>query len=136
MLADLSMEEFLALNPAFRRRVIHTDTPGVLLLPADKVEVFHYNLKRLANQADNLQTYHGRRGDSVAAIARRFGVSMTWLKEHNPLRLANGKLVTDQVLYVPRQVEFAPARLVRSAPNDGGKVGGTKRDGKTKGNSA
>lgn len=100
-LADISMEEFLALNPAFQRRVIHTDTRGVLLLPADKVGVFHHNLQKKATQLSGLQVYQGRKGESVNGIARRFGVTPEWLKEHNPLKSSRGTLVTDQVLYVP-----------------------------------
>jgi membrane-bound lytic murein transglycosylase D len=126
-LADISMEEFLALNPAFRRRVIHTDTRGVLLLPADKVEVFHQNLQR--DQRDGLQAYRGRRGESVSDIAERFGVSLEWLKEHNPLKTARGRLVTDQVLYVPMPAK--PARLTRLESGMDGGVAGGKRRGET-----
>lgn len=118
-LADMSLEEFLALNPAFQRRIIHTDTRGVLLLPADKVEVFHHNLQNKGGQPDGLQVYQGRKGESASAIARRFGVSLEWLKEHNPLRLSRGKLVTDQALYVPKPAKAAPARLVQSEPSTG-----------------
>lgn len=119
-LADMSLEEFLALNPAFQRRIIHTDTRGVLLLPADRVEVFHHNLQNKGGQRDGLQVYQGRKGEAASTIARRFGVSMEWLKEHNPLKLSRGKLVTDQVLYVPKPAKAAPARLVRSEPGTGG----------------
>lgn len=116
-LADISMDEFLALNPAFQRRIIHTDTRGVLLLPADKVDVFHQNLHRRAPHRDSLQVYQGRKGESVNSIAGRFGVTQEWLKEHNPLKLSRGRLVTDQVLYVPMPAKSAPARLVRSDPS-------------------
>ncbi len=128
-LADMSMEEFLALNPAFQRRVIHTDTSGVLLLPADKVEVFHQNLQKKELQRDGLQVYRARKGESVQGIAGRFGVSLEWLKEHNPLKLSRGKLVTDQVLYVPTPAKSSPARLVRNEPGPTGEVGGARRRG-------
>ncbi len=129
-LADLSIEEFLILNPAFRRRVIHTDTPGVLLLPADKVEVFHSNLKRKTEQKDSLQAYQGRKGESVKAIAQRFGVSMSWLREHNPLRSMRGRLVADQLLYVPVK-SSSGARLVHSVPNASGEAESRQRGGET-----
>lgn len=109
MLADISMEEFLALNPAFQRRVIHTDTRGVLLLPTDKVEIFHNNIQSKGAQRDGLQVYRGRKGESVNGIAGRFGVSLEWLKAHNPLKFSRGKLVTDQALYVPVQTKPANA---------------------------
>jgi membrane-bound lytic murein transglycosylase D len=130
-LADISMEEFLALNPAFRRRIIHTDTRGVLLLPADRVAVFQHNLQNQGSQRDGLQAYQGRKGESVNGIAKRFGVSLEWLKEHNALKWARGKLITDQVLYVPMPAKSAPARLVRSEPGPVGVEGGAKRRGET-----
>ena len=130
-LADISMEEFLALNPAFQRRVIHTDTRGVLLLPADKVGVFHHNLQKEATQLGGLQVYQGRKGESVNGIARRFGVTPEWLKEHNPLKSSRGRLVTDQVLYVPKPAKSSPARLVRSEPATGGAEGSAKRRDET-----
>ena len=130
-LADISMEEFLALNPAFQRRVIHTDTRGVLLLPADKVEVFHHNLQNKGTQRDGLQVYQGRKGEAVNAIAGRFGVSLEWLKEHNPLKISRGRLTKDQVLYVPMPTMSAPARLVRSEPRSADVEGSGKRKGES-----
>lgn len=130
-LADISMEEFLALNPAFQRRVIHTDTRGVLLLPADKVGGFHHNLQKEATQLGGLQVYQGRKGESVNGIARRFGVTPEWLKEHNPLKSSRGRLVTDQVLHVPKPAKSSPARLVRSEPATCGAEGSAKRRDET-----
>ena len=130
-LADISMEEFLTLNPAFQRRVIHTDTRGVLLLPADKVEVFHHNLQKKGTQRDGLQVYQGRKGEAVNGIAGRFGVSLEWLKEHNPLKLSRGRLTKDQVLYVPMPTMSTPARLVRSEPRSADVEGSGKRKGES-----
>ncbi|MGQ9686652.1 MAG: transglycosylase SLT domain-containing protein, partial [Thiobacillaceae bacterium] len=130
-LADISMDEFLALNPAFQRRVIHTDTRGVLLLPADKVEVFHHNLQNKATQRDGLQVYQGRKGESVNGIAGRFGVTLAWLKEHNPLKLFRGKLVKDQVLYVPMPAGSSPARLVQFESGKDSAQGSAKRRDET-----
>lgn len=130
-LADISMDEFLALNPAFQRRVIHTDTRGVLLLPADKVEIFHHNLQKKATQRDGLQVYQGRKGESVNGIAGRFGVTPQWLKEHNPLKSSRGKLVTDQVLYVPMPAKSETARLVRSGASTGSAQSSAMRRGET-----
>jgi len=129
-LADISMEEFLTLNPAFRRRVIHTDARGVLL-PADKVEVFHHNLQKKETQRDGLQVYQGRKGEAVDGIVRRFGVSLEWLKEHNPLKLSRGKLTKDQVLYVPMPTMSTPARLVRSEPRSADVEGSGKHKGES-----
>jgi len=103
-LAEMSMEELVALNPGFQRRVIHTETQDMLLLPTDRVETFQFNLHRLGLDKGNLQTYAAKKGESAARIAARFDVTVGWLKEHNPLRLWKGKLTHSQDLVVPRVV--------------------------------
>lgn len=99
-LAEMDLEEFLSLNPAFQRRVIHTDTRGVLLLPADRVETFQFNLHRQGKDK-GLQSYQARRGEKASGIAAKFGVTLEWLKEHNPLNLYRGKVAQPQTLLVP-----------------------------------
>ncbi len=100
-LADLSLEEFLALNPAFQRRIVHTDTLGFLLLPADKVEIFQQNLQHRNAEHPTLQLYRARKGESLQRIADQFGVTLEWLKEHNPIKASRGRLTAAQSLYVP-----------------------------------
>ncbi len=101
-LADMNLNEFMALNPAYQRRVIYSDTPGILLLPADKVVTFHLNLHRLGAEKLSLQTYKARRGESIRHIAAKFDVTLKWIKDHNPVRLYRGRLTRSQTLYVPR----------------------------------
>ena len=99
-LAEMDLDGFLSLNPGYQRKVIHTDTPGMLLLPADKVETFHYNLQR-AGDRNQLQEYQAKRGEAATAIANKFGVTLAWLKEHNPIKLWRGKVANTQTLVVP-----------------------------------
>lgn len=101
-LADIRLEELLALNPAFQRRIVHTDTHGDLLLPTDKVDIFHENLQRMGVGRPTLQLYQARQGESLQRIADQFGVTLEWLKEHNPIMANRGRLTTAQSLYVPR----------------------------------
>ncbi|MCP5277748.1 MAG: transglycosylase SLT domain-containing protein [Thiobacillus sp.] len=100
-LADMKLDDFLALNPGFQRRVIHTDSHNVLLLPTERLEVFQFNLHRQGVDAHSLQAYQARRGESVIKIAEKFGVTLAWLKEHNPLRLHKGNVAQAQTLLVP-----------------------------------
>ena len=111
-LADMRLDDFLSLNPAFQRRIIHTDTPGMLLLPADKVELFQANLQRQGDRHE-LQAYQASRGESLNRIASQFGVTMEWLKEHNPIKLIKGKLAQGQTLVLPAQAK--PTQLVSTA---------------------
>jgi membrane-bound lytic murein transglycosylase D len=113
-LAEMGLDEFLSLNPAFQRRVIYTDSRNVLLLPADRVETFQFNLHRQGGDK-HLQTYAARKGESATSIAAKFGVSLDWLKEYNPLNLVRGKVAKPQTLVVP--VAKAPAPIkVSEAP--------------------
>lgn len=121
-LAEMTLDEFLALNPGFQRRVIYADARNVLLLPADRVETFQFNLHRQGADK-HLQTYAARQGESASSIASRFGVSLEWLKEYNPLKLHSGKVAKPQTLVVPAAakaasvtVAQAPSTAVKAAP--------------------
>jgi len=100
-LADMNLDEFLSLNPGFQRRVIHTDTRGVLLLPTERVETFQFNLHRQGVDKLSLRTYQASRGESASKIANQFGVTLAWLKEHNPIKLYRGNVAQAQALLVP-----------------------------------
>lgn len=112
-LAEMSLDEFTALNPGFQRRVIHTDTRGVLLLPADRVETFQFNLHRQGLEKGSLQTYAARKGESLASIARKFDVTAEWIQNHNPIKPRNGKLTQTQELVVPKVAGKATAQKAR-----------------------
>ena len=46
-LAEMPIAEFVALNPGFSRPLIRAAVTPRIVLPADKVDVFHDNLARL-----------------------------------------------------------------------------------------
>lgn len=108
-MAEMDLEDFLSLNPAFQRRVIFTETQNVVLLPTDKVETFQFNLHQQGNQ-HRLQNYAAQRGEKAVGIAAKFGVSMAWLTENNPLKLFKGKVAQTQTLVVPAAKASAAAR--------------------------
>jgi membrane-bound lytic murein transglycosylase D len=83
-LAEMTVEEFIALNPGFSRPVIRADVTPRIVLPADRVDVFHENLTKYDDKSlVSWQTYQPKRGDSLEGIARKFGVSLAQLKEVN-----------------------------------------------------
>lgn len=127
-LADISLEEFLALNPAFQRRIIHTDTRGILLLPADRVEIFQQNLQRKDGERHTLQLYRARKGESLQSIAHQFGVTVEWLKEHNPIKFSRGRLTAAQSLYVPMPAKPGGNQLVQNDPMPAQSTGVRRRD--------
>ncbi len=114
-LAEMEMEEFLLLNPAFQRRVIHTETQNVLLLPADRIETFQFNLHQQDGR-HSLQNYAAKRGETLASIAAKFDVSLDWLKENNPLNLFRGKVAKPQTLLVPVAKSATPRVVAQVTP--------------------
>ena len=83
-LAEMPVEEFIALNPGFSRPVIRAEHTPRIVLPADRVDVFHENLTKHDDKSlVSWQTYQPRRGESLEAIAKKFGVGVAQLKEVN-----------------------------------------------------
>lgn len=107
-LAGVSSDEFLALNAAFPRKIIRSDTPVSLLVPVDKTETFQRNLE--AGNWDTWKPYAATKGESIDAIAKRFGTSAARLDEHNQLHLKRGRFTQAQTILVPvRRGPSAPA---------------------------
>lgn len=98
-LADMSSDEFVALNAAFSRKFIRSDTPVNLLVPVGKTATFQRNLK--TGSWDTWRQYAARKGERPKAIAKRFKISLARLEEHNQLHTKNGKLVRAQTILVP-----------------------------------
>jgi len=111
-LADMPVQEFVALNPAHNRPVIKSDTP--LVIPADKVDTFMSNLEahELSNKPLSLwQAYTLQRGDRLDKIAARFGMTTTNLKAINGIR-GRAKVAPGFTLLVTRQQEEAAVQEV------------------------
>jgi membrane-bound lytic murein transglycosylase D len=98
-LADMSSDEFMALNAAFPRKLIRSDTPVNLLVPVDKADTFQRNLE--TGNWDSWQPYAAQKGEHPEAIAKRFGISVERLLEHNLISLKRGKLARAQTILVP-----------------------------------
>ncbi|MSQ89122.1 MAG: LysM peptidoglycan-binding domain-containing protein [Betaproteobacteria bacterium] len=83
-LAEMSVEEFIALNPGFSRPVIRAQLTPRIVLPADRVAIFHENLSKYDDKSlVSWQTYQPKKGDTLEAIAKKFGVDLAELKEVN-----------------------------------------------------
>lgn len=86
-LAEMPVQDFVALNPAHNRPVITSDTP--LVIPAEKLETFTSNLE--AHEEENKplsswRSYTVRPGDKLEKIAPRFGMSVANLKAINGIK--------------------------------------------------
>lgn len=83
-LAEMPVEELLELNPGFNRPLLPAAANGRLVLPADRVEIFHANLsKHDGTTAVHWQVYHPARGESLETVARKHKLPLARLKEVN-----------------------------------------------------
>ena len=107
-LAEMPVEEFIALNAGFSRPVIPVDVNSRLVLPADRVDVFHANLEKYEDQSlVSWKTYRPKRGERIETIARKFKVSTVHLKEVNGITRRSRSMPS--VLVVPVNANAAAA---------------------------
>lgn len=99
-LADISVEEFAALNPAHNRPVILQDNSDLILLPIAKIATFRANLESYNKPLVSWQSYQPKKGDRLDKLAPRFGLSLENLKSVNGLS-RRGNISTGQTLLVP-----------------------------------
>jgi membrane-bound lytic murein transglycosylase D len=85
-LADLPLEDFQALNPAFNRPLIVGALAPSILLPADRSEKFSANLAAWEATGQPLASwsaYRLKNGETLAAVAQRVGVTEASLRAAN-----------------------------------------------------
>ena len=103
-LAEMPETDFASLNPAFIRPVATSGT-GYFLVPYEKAETFRANLelyRSLNGPMVSWQTVNAKRGESIDAIAKRHGMTASYLRATNgSLREKKGKLLQPVTLMVP-----------------------------------
>ena len=99
-LADISMDEFTALNPAHTRPVILGDNSDLILLPIDKVETFRANLEACDKPLISWQAYQPKKGERLDKLAPKLGLSVETLKSVNGLS-GRSNVSSGQTLLVP-----------------------------------
>lgn len=98
-LANMSLEEFTFLNPAYQQQIIPNDRP-VILLPKDKAQIFHANLQTYQGKLSQWDIYEPRAGESYEQIAQRFGMSLSQLRRINNLDARAQAASAEEVLLV------------------------------------
>jgi len=111
-LAEMPVEEFIALNPGFSRPLIRAANTPRIVLPADKIDVFRENLEKHDKSLVSWKTYHPRKGDTLESIAKKHGLSLAQLKEVNGISPRTRSVPS--LLVVPSNI--ADAREVRKLP--------------------
>jgi membrane-bound lytic murein transglycosylase D len=85
-LADMPLEDFQALNPAFNRPLIVGALAPTILLPADRSQKFSANLAAWEATGQPLASwsaYRLKNGETLAAVAQRVGVTEASLRTAN-----------------------------------------------------
>jgi membrane-bound lytic murein transglycosylase D len=119
-LAEIPMDEFIALNPSHNRPVILQGTANVLLLPVDKVETFRRNLEQTNHQRlVSWQPYESKKGEHFDRIAARFGLTAAELRSANGLskfaQESNGQTLLVPIVDDEPAVKFAAFNMHPSA---------------------
>jgi len=106
--AGMSVDEFVALNPAHNRPVIAASRNNEIKLPADRIDAFMAAVERhgRANRAfATWQPHTLQPGETLETLARRGGVAVAELREANDLRPAQRILPGTRILAPQRAVE-------------------------------
>jgi membrane-bound lytic murein transglycosylase D len=107
-LAEMPIEEFIALNPGFKRPLIRSSSQPRLVLPAEKVEVFYDNLEKYDGKSlVSWKVYHPARGETFGKLAKKFGVTIAELKKVNGVPARSWRVPA--VLVVPTREEAREA---------------------------
>lgn len=100
-LAEISDDEFLALNPSYKRPVITSSgDKHELLLPILSAQTFRNNLATYDKPLVSWQTYFAKRGERLEGIASKFGIQLSKLRNVNNLPAQN-KIKNASTILVP-----------------------------------
>jgi len=103
-LANMPINDFLSLNPAFSKPVIRSDNNAELILPVDRADVFTNNLDHYDAPLVSWQGCDVHAGETPAKAAKRCHVTLATLTHDNHLELNHkGRFKTNQTLVVPTQ---------------------------------
>ena len=135
-LADVPVEEFVSLNPAYSRPVIRASGEQTLLLPTEKADIFRSNLENHEQPLVSWRTYKLKAGDSIIGVAARHGISVAQLRQVNGI---GGKrsvgagstlLVPGRATATPHLPDLpAPQIAVAKPPKKAGKSAHASRKG-------
>lgn len=119
-LAEMPLDEFMALNPGYNRPAIAR--PDTLVIPVDRAERFQLRLEEHQRTGLRWKTHELRRGETLAAVARDFGLSLKELQQLNGLD-ARSRVGAGYTLLVPDGADpdgaLAASRLIpRAAATD------------------
>ena len=101
-LAEMSLDEFKALNPQFKKPVITGGAQTKILLPKENAEKFHLNLAQFGHALSTWTTHKitGAR-ESIASLASKFGTTPEVIRQANNIP-AQSRLKAGSTILVPK----------------------------------
>ncbi|MFL6672956.1 MAG: transglycosylase SLT domain-containing protein [Massilia sp.] len=101
-LAEMSIDEFKALNPQFKRPVITGDEQTKILLPKENAEKFHLNLAQWGHALSTWTTHKITSAkESITTLASRFGTTPEVIRQANNIP-SQVRLKTGSTILVPK----------------------------------
>ena len=82
-LAEMPVEELIALNPAYNRPVMTAAQSQALVLPADRAAIFRANLENHDQPLSSWKTYTLKAGEKLERVAALHGIPLARLKQVN-----------------------------------------------------
>ncbi len=101
-LAEISLEDFLALNPQHNRPVIAGADEQSILLPIDNAEIFAAKLELTDQPLVSWQAYRMHPNETLAQVAAKYGMSVETLRAVNGIG-SRAKVPGGHTLLVPAQ---------------------------------
>jgi membrane-bound lytic murein transglycosylase D len=101
-LAEMSVDEFLSLNPQHNRPVIAGGDEQSILLPIDRAEMFAAKLELTQQPLVSWQAYRTKPGETVTQVAAKFALPAETLRAVNGLG-NRSSLPAGHALLVPAQ---------------------------------
>lgn len=111
--ADMSIEEFVELNPAHHRPIINANRTNRIILPADKAERFQEALQGHIARGEPLvswKPYTLQKNESLTTLAKKSGVTATALRQANGLR-PNANPLPGTTLLAPVSSQNSTAQI-------------------------
>jgi membrane-bound lytic murein transglycosylase D len=116
-LAEMPIEAFAELNPAFNQGVIMAALKPEIILPREKAAIYLANLAAYEGDLTSWKKYPGRKDESLAEIATKFNVSTSAIRQANGMNRGLARLSDNQIVIIPgptTDVTAATARVSRS----------------------
>jgi membrane-bound lytic murein transglycosylase D len=121
-LAEMPVEELVALNPGHNRPVVAAEHAPQLILPTDRAEAFIQNLEQHDKPLSSWQIHTFKAGDKLEKLAAEHGLSVERLRAINGLG-SKGSVVVGQQLVLPQKgssagsepLPFTPSGAARTA---------------------